>query len=224
MSHQPPTVASADTDRDTITAGEIKALLAKGDTARARERFEELVGSHQRRAARIAYHYLRDVAEVDEAVQDAFVKAFVHLPSFRQELPFVVWFTRIVINGCLDRLKAQNRRSRWMVPVFDSGESDRDLAERRPSAGPTPEEAVQARERREHLAAAIQRLPERQRTVLILGVFEGYTAREISEVTGVNESTVRVHQFRAIRALRKLIGGDRWLIERGADRTEASRT
>ena len=217
MRSQPPELPSADSDRDTITAGEIKALLARGDTAAARDRFEELVASHQRRASRIAYHYLRDPADVDEAVQDAFVKAFVHLPSFRQELPFVVWFTRIVINGCLDRLKAQNRRSRWMVPIAD----DRDPTERRPAKWRTPEEALLARERREHLASAIARLPERQRTVLILGIFEGCSAREISAVTGINESTVRVHQFRAIRALRKLVGGDRWLIERRPVRTEA---
>ena len=216
-SHPPP--PSAETDRDTVTAGEIKALLARGDTAEARERFEELVGHHQRRASRIAYHYLRDAADVDEAVQDAFVKAYVHLPSFRQELPFVVWFTRIVINGCLDRLKAQSRRSRWIVPMSDDG--DCDPTARRPAKGPTPEAALLARERRERLAVAIRRLPERQRTVLILAVFEGCTAREISAVIGVNESTVRVHQFRAIRALRKSIGGDRWMIERTLSQTEA---
>ena len=183
---------SADTDRDTITAGEIKVLLTRGDTAQARERFEELVRNQQQRASRIAYRYLRNAADVDDAVQDAFVKAFVHLPSFRQELPFVVWFTRIVVNGCLDRLKAKNRSRRWVVPMFDSSASDRDFAE--------------------------QRLPERQRTALILGVFEGYTAKEISTVMGLNESTVRVHQFRAVRSLRKLVGNDRWLVEQQIDR------
>ena len=75
MGDRPQKLPSADTDRDTVTAGEIKALLARGDTAQARERFEELVAHHQRRASRIAYHYLRDAAEVDDTVQDAFVKA-----------------------------------------------------------------------------------------------------------------------------------------------------
>ena len=68
---------------------------------------------------RIAFHYLRDAAEADEAVQDAFVKAYTHLASFREELPFEVWFTRILINGCLDRIKARTRRERWMVPMPD---------------------------------------------------------------------------------------------------------
>ena len=49
-------------------------------------------------------------AEADEAVQDAFVKAYSHLSTFREELPFEVWFTRILINGCLDRIKARTRR------------------------------------------------------------------------------------------------------------------
>ena len=66
---------------------------------------------HQRRASRIAFHYLRDAAEADEAVQDAFVKAYSHLASFREALPFEVWFTRILINGCLDRIKARRAGS-----------------------------------------------------------------------------------------------------------------
>ena len=217
---QPPTPA-APVDRDTAIAGEVKALLADGDAALARERFEALVLRHQHRAARIAYHYLRDGADVDEAVQDAFVKAFVHLPSFRQELPFVVWFTRIVINGCLDRLKARSRRRRWMVPMPETGTREREVAERQAARDCSPEEVLLARERRAHLAKAISRLPERQQTVLVLSVFEGCSAREVSEITGINESTVRVHQFRAIRTLRKLLGGDRWLIERRSATREA---
>ena len=82
----------------------------------ARERFGGLVATHQRRAARIAYQYLRDAADADEAVQDAFVKAFSHITSYREAWPFEVWFTRILINGCLDRRKARGRRERWFVP------------------------------------------------------------------------------------------------------------
>ena len=64
---------------DNQLAAEVKAQLARGNRAKACEQFEALVSSHQRRASRIAYHYLRNAAEVDEAVQDAFLKAFVHL-------------------------------------------------------------------------------------------------------------------------------------------------
>ena len=74
---------------------------------------------HQRRALRIAYQYLRDAADADEAVQDAFVKVFSHIGSYREAWPFEVWFTRILINGCLDRRKARARRERWFAPADD---------------------------------------------------------------------------------------------------------
>jgi RNA polymerase sigma-70 factor (ECF subfamily) len=192
-------------EADSAAASAVKALQADGRHAEARERFAELVARHQRRASRIAFHYLRDAAEADEAVQDAFIKAYSHLASFREELPFEVWFTRILINGCLDRIKARNRRERWIVSMPDSGDSDRDLAERTPGRGPSPEDLVLAKERRERLAAALGKLPDRQRSVFMLSHYEGCTSREVSAITGLNESTVRVHLFRAIRKLRALL-------------------
>jgi RNA polymerase sigma-70 factor, ECF subfamily len=192
-------------EADSAAASAVKAMQAEGRHAEARERYTELVGRHQRRAARIAYHYLRDAAESDEAVQDAFVKAYSHLSTFREELPFEVWFTRILINGCLDRIKARTRRERWIVSMPESAAGERDYAERTPGHGPSPEDQVLARERRRKLAAALARLPERQRSVFMLSHYEGCTSREVSAITGLNESTVRVHLFRAIRKLRGLL-------------------
>src|SRR5207245_4154880 len=100
---------------DTRLAVEIRGLVDGGRMDEARDRFGELVALHQRRASRIAYQYLRDAAEADEAVQDAFVKVFSHISSYREAWPFEVWFTRVLINGCLDRRKAQLRRDRWIV-------------------------------------------------------------------------------------------------------------
>jgi RNA polymerase sigma-70 factor (ECF subfamily) len=192
-------------EADSAAASAVKAAQADGRHAEARERFAELVARHQRRASRIAFHYLRDAADADEAVQDAFIKAYSHLASFREELPFEVWFTRILINGCLDRIKARNRRERWIVSMPDTGDRDRDLAERTPGHGPSPEDQLLAKERRERLAAALGKLPERQRSVFMLSHYEGCTSREVSGITGLNESTVRVHLFRAIRKLRALL-------------------
>ena len=192
-------------EADSAAASAVKALQAAGRHAEARDRFAELVTRHQRRATRIAFHYLRDAAEADEAAQDAFVKAFSHLASFREELPFEVWFTRILINGCLDRIKARTRRERWIVSMPETAGTDRDLAERTPGHGPSPEDQLLAKERRERLAKALARLPERQRSVFMLSHYEGCTSREVSGITGLNESTVRVHLFRAIRKLRGLL-------------------
>ena len=194
-------------EADARVAVDVKALHAMGRVDAARERYGELVTRYQRRAVRIAFHYLRDAADADEAVQDAFVKAYVHIGTFREELPFEVWFTRILINGCLDRLKARRRRERWMAPTpLDRDGNERDPAEYLPSRGPSPEEQVLSEERGRQLTAALSQLPERQRMVFMLSHLEGRTSREVSAMTGLNESTVRVHLFRAIRRLRGLLG------------------
>ncbi len=199
---------AAETTReaDARVAIDVKAMQAAGRLDAARERYAELVERHQRRAVRIAYHYLRDSADADEAVQDAFVKAYTHLGTFREELPFEVWFTRILINGCLDRIKARRRRERWIArPTVDADGIERDPAEHLPSLSPSPEAQLLQSERRRRLKEAMVQLPERQRLVFVLSHFEGRTSREVSAVTGLNESTVRVHLFRAIRRLRSLL-------------------
>src|SRR6185436_10330752 len=109
---------------DTRLAVAIRSFVENGQMDEAREQFSELVTQHQRRASRIAYQYLRDAAEADEAVQDAFVKVFSHITSYREAWPFEVWFTRILINGCLDRRKARVRRERWQVPAHDEDSGD----------------------------------------------------------------------------------------------------
>src|SRR5688572_30487 len=192
-------------EADSLAASAVKALQAEGRHQEARDRYAELVARHQRRAGRIAFHYMRDAAEADEAVQDAFVKAYSHLSTFREELPFEVWFTRILINGCLDRIKARTRRERWLVSMPESSPAQPDFAERMAGGGPSPEAQVLAKERRQQLATALAKLPERQRSVFMLSHYEGCTSREVSAVTGLNESTVRVHLFRAIRKLRTLL-------------------
>jgi RNA polymerase sigma-70 factor (ECF subfamily) len=203
---------------DARVAIEVKAHQAAGQTEAARERFAELVERHQRRAIRIALHYMRESADADEAVQDAFVKSYVHLGTFREDLPFEVWFTRILINGCLDRLKARRRRERWMAPPpTDAMGVERDPAEYLPSRGPSPEDLVLLGERRAQLSVALAKLPERQRLIFMLSHFDGRTSREVSAMTGLNESTVRVHLFRAIRRLRSLLAP-------GASHTSSGRT
>src|SRR6476660_7416075 len=153
----PALVAAREADAGAASA--VQASQAAGQLEEARERYAELVKRHQRRAARIAYHYLRDAAEADEAVQDAFVKAYSHLSTFREELPFDVWFTRILINGCLDRIKSRTRRERWLVPMgrliqarTDEGPTERDLTERVPSTVASPEDVLLSRERRQQIA------------------------------------------------------------------------
>ena len=198
---------SAPLSTDTQLAIDIRQLVERGDVDQARELFTGLVEAHQRRASRIAYQYLRDPSEADEAVQDAFVKVFAHISSYREAWPFEVWFTRILINGCLDRRKARMRRARWFVST-DAGHIVEDA---RPAFGGTvaldPESRLLARERRARLAAAVGRLDGRQRTIFMLSHYGDCTPREVGAMMGLKESTVRVHLFRAARKLRGLLGG-----------------
>jgi RNA polymerase sigma-70 factor, ECF subfamily len=190
---------------DSRIAVEIRSLVERGEHEQARERFGELVVLHQKRASRIAYQYLRDAAEADEAVQDAFVKVFTHIASYREAWPFEVWFTRILINGCLDRRKSQSRRDRWMVGgEISAADEARLSAAGRPA---DPERRLLARERRERVADAVDKLDGRQRTIFMLCHYGDCTPREVSAMIGLNESTVRVHLFRAARKLRSLLGG-----------------
>ena len=199
-------VGTAPLSEDSRLAIEIRALMEQGEMDAARARFDTLVTMHQRRASRIAYHYLRDASDADEAVQDAFVKIFTHLASYRETWPFEVWFTRILINGCLDRRKARTRRDRWFSSA-DLAVADGAREAASVPADPNPEDRLLARERRLRLASAIDTLEGRQRTVFMLCHYGDCTPRAVGAMTGLTESTVRVHLFRAVRKLRGLLGG-----------------
>jgi RNA polymerase sigma-70 factor (ECF subfamily) len=205
---RPPRAARAEPtgqlSADSAIAAEVKALVLAGDRDAARHRFGDLVASQQRRAVRLAFSYLRDAHDADEAVQDAFVKVFTHITTYRQELPFEVWFTRILVNACLDLRKARSRRLRWVLPI-----------ERRPAPEtpapevvdrePSTEDRLIGRVRMKEIAAAIDRLPDRQRMVFMLSHLSEQSTSDISQTLGLSEATVRVHLFRAIRKLRSLL-------------------
>ena len=188
--------------KDSDIAAAVKALVLAGDREAAREKFSDLVATQQRRAVRIAYHYLRDTYDADEAVQDAFVKVFTHITTYREDLPFEVWFTRILVNACLDIGKARARRLRWVMPASAQGE----LPGPDPIAlQPGPEARLISSERAGQIAAAIEQLPDRQRAVFTLCHVAEQSTSDVSAALGVSEATVRVHLFRAIRRLRKLL-------------------
>ena len=188
--------------KDSRLAAEIKRLVAGGERDVARERYGELVANQQRRAVRIAYQYLRDAHDADEAVQDAFVKVFTHITSYREDLPFEVWFTRILVNACLDLRKSRSRRLRWAVPMSSTGEAP-PVDPATPDA--TPEQRLVSRERANEITAAVDSLPDRQRTVFTLCHLAEQTTAEVSQALGLSEATVRVHLFRAVRKLRRML-------------------
>jgi RNA polymerase sigma-70 factor (ECF subfamily) len=190
-------------------ARRVKAAVLAGRRDQAREAFSDLVSGYQRQAMRLALYLLRDPTDADEAVQDAFVKVFTHITAYREDLPFEAWFTRILANTCRDRKKARRRRERWEVVGLDRHGEYGARVDTTPARGPSPEEALLGSELRRELLEAIDTLPERQREVLLLCHAEGQSPREVGELTGLNESTVRVHLFRALRKLRHVLEDSR---------------
>jgi RNA polymerase sigma-70 factor, ECF subfamily len=191
---------------DTRLAIRVRALFQHGQADAARTLFASLVDMHQRRALAVAYQYLRDRSDAEDAVQDAFIRAYSHIGAYRDAWPFGVWFTRILVNGCIDRHKARVRRGRWLAPATSAAE----IEGARPAFGgervADPETVALARERWVRLAGAVRRLGGRQRTVFLLCHYADWTPREVGAMLGLNESTVRVHLFRAAHKLRSLLG------------------
>ncbi len=194
-SSDPRTAASA-------VASDVKRLMASGNRDGAQERFTALVDLQHRRALGIAYHYLRDADDAAEAVQDAFLKVFVHIAAYSESRPFEVWFIRILINGCLDRRKARGRRLKWTIPMAEASPA-RPLEPA--SSAPTPEQRMLTLARAGDVGAALAKLPARQREVFVLRYLGDQTPTDVSATLGLSEATVRVHLFRAIRRLRTLL-------------------
>jgi RNA polymerase sigma-70 factor (ECF subfamily) len=207
MSRTPPATertVPAGSEASAIAA-EVKQLLEAGERDAAAERFGELVTGWQRRAVRLAYHYLGDAADADDAVQDAFVKLYGHMTTYRADLPFDAWFTRILVNACLDRAKARSRARRWLVPSGD--DSQVSAIDTAVADGPSPERQLLAAAKWQELSAAVQTLPTRQRDVFLLTHLDEQAPQDIAATLGMSPATVRVHLFRALRKLRAALGG-----------------
>jgi len=205
LAAQPRPADGAHASPASVLAAEIKALVQRGDRDAARERFGPLVALLQRRALRVAFQYLRSTADADEAVQDAFIKVFLHIEQYRNELSFEVWFTRILVNASLDRLKARTRQQRWISQSID--EDDGRPVEQVAGGEVSHERRLLAKERWAAVTKAVAGLPDRQRLVFTLCHLDEQTPADISAATGMSQATVRVHLFRALRKLRGVLGG-----------------
>jgi RNA polymerase sigma-70 factor (ECF subfamily) len=164
--------------------GELVERARRGDVSA----FEALVERHRRVALRVAYAVAGDEAE--DAVQDAFVKAYGALGRFRAGAPFRPWMLRIVANEARNRRRSAGRRSALALRVVPA------------SAPVTPEDVVVAAERRRTLAAALSTLADRDREVIALRWFAGLSESEMAVALHVRPGTVKSRLARAIDRLR----------------------
>jgi RNA polymerase sigma factor (sigma-70 family) len=157
--------------------------------------YEELVRRYQGLAARVAYLVLGAGGDVEEAVQEAFMKAYHALPRFRLESPFRPWLLTIVANEARNRRKSAARRARLALRV----------AEDRPSgdAAPSPEVAVLEREERERLLDAVNEMRDEDRMVIGCRYFLGLSERETAETLHIPPGTVKSRLARSLKRLRE---------------------
>ncbi|MGD8375974.1 MAG: RNA polymerase sigma factor [Acidobacteriota bacterium] len=165
---------------------ELMARFQAGD----RESFALLAGRYATPLYALASRYLGRREDAEEIRQEALMKAFAQARRFRPDGRFRSWIYRIALNLCHDR-RRRSRRLRWS--------SLEDEAE--PAAAPT-EDLVQRREESARVRAALEQLPEEQRSVLVLKEYEGLKFREIAEVLECPESTVKSRLYRGLTALR----------------------
>lgn len=178
--------------------------------------FELLVVKYQRKLARLLSRLVRDPQEVEDVTQEAFIKAYRALPSFRGDSAFYTWLYRIGINTAKNYLVAMGRRAPTATG-FDNEEAEtlEEADQLRDSA--TPEALLQSKQIGETVNRAMDALPEDLRTAITLREIEGLSYEEISAVMNCPIGTVRSRIFRAREAiaseLRPLLGTEldrRW--------------
>jgi RNA polymerase sigma-70 factor (ECF subfamily) len=180
------------TSSTTLPDAELVELARQGD----RLAFEELLRRHDTRMRALAYRLTADRHAMDDALQEAYLKAFRAMPRFRPGSDFGSWLYRITYNASIDELR---RRKRSPVATEDPVDPE--------SARPGPERVVSAAET---VRGALAELPVDQRVTVVLVDGEGFDHREAAEILGVAPGTVASRLHRARAALRRHLGqGDR---------------
>jgi RNA polymerase sigma-70 factor (ECF subfamily) len=162
--------------------------------------FELLVAKYQRRLIRLLSRFIRDPAEVEDVAQEAFIKAYRALPSFRGDSAFYTWLYRIGINTAKNYLVASGRRA---PTVTDTESLDGEGSEERGQVPDfnTPESELMSRQIVDTVSLAVEALPEELRTAITLREIEGLSYEEIASMMNCPIGTVRSRIFRAREAI-----------------------
>lgn len=160
-----------------------------------------LVSEYASTLYRVAYSVLRNPADAEDAVQEAFLRVLRHRETLDEVRDHRVWLIRIVWNIVLDR----KRRAKTRPETDDIDEMARVL----PAAGLTAEERTAAAQHHAHVLACVEKLPPKERQVLTLSAFDELNSVEIAEVLGITESSVRSRLFRARNLMAGLLNHSR---------------
>ncbi|HEY2435099.1 MAG TPA: RNA polymerase sigma factor [Vicinamibacterales bacterium] len=177
-----------------------------GSSAASAAEFERLMRQHNQRLFRVARSILRDDADAEDALQDAYVQAYRKLGDFRGDAELSTWLTRIVINQALMRVRSRSRdRNVISFSQADAASPEIDVPDVQTES---PSDAALRGEVRKVLEQRIDELPENFRTVFVMREVEEMTARETAAALGIPEATVRTRLFRARALLREALDRD----------------
>jgi RNA polymerase sigma-70 factor, ECF subfamily len=169
------------------------------------EGFNRLVLKHKDRIFGLCLRLLAGNREdAEDAAQETFVKVFHALAGFRMDAKFSTWLYRIAVNTCKNKLVSAPYRQAKSHRGLEAAESDAG-----PSA-PSPSQELDARRRREAIESAIARLPEEQRTLVVLRDIEGLSYEEIAASTGLNPGTLKSRLNRGRGQLQEWLRGCLW--------------
>ncbi|MGS1110413.1 RNA polymerase sigma factor [Achromobacter anxifer] len=173
--------------------------------------FELMMRRHNRRLYRLARATLRNDADAEDALQEAYLAAYRNMAAFRGESTLYTWLTRLLLNECYGRLRKHSRREA-LFPVADDIEKEVDamtINDFNP-----PYHAAARAELRSLLEARLDALPVSFRTVFVLRSVEELSVEETAHCLGIPEATVRSRHFRANALLREALSRDVGVVEK----------
>jgi RNA polymerase sigma-70 factor (ECF subfamily) len=166
--------------------------LAQNGTETA---YEELIRRHQRRVFALVGSILRRREDVEDVVQQVFLKVFISLKHFDLRAAFSTWLYKITVNECWDYLR--KKKVRPLVYESDLSEEQVSRLDGIVSADRPPDSPLERAEVKELLDWMLDKLPEQDRQLLVLKEMEGFSVHELAEILGLNVNTVKVRLFRA---------------------------
>lgn len=175
---------------------EESSLISRAQRGDA-QAYESLVRQYEQMAFRAAYLITRDEFEAAEAAQDAFLRAFRALHSFRKGMPFRPWLLRIVTNLALNRVKGRERREKATERYHQEAMVTRQ--------GDSVEEVLAAKEQNDRLLAAVQRLTPEDQSLLALRYFLELSEAEVAQALDIPVGTVKSRLHRTLARLRDVI-------------------
>jgi len=175
----------------TLSDEDVASRVLAGETSL----YELLMRRYNQRLYRVAYSILRDAAEAEDVMQDAYVRAYEHLSQFAGRARFSTWLTRIAVHEGLARLEKRKR-----LDSFDDVGEPQEYAE---SNAPSPEEEVSQMETRALIEQVILSLPEAYRIVVTLREVEQMSTADTAAALGLSEENVKVRLHRARNLMRE---------------------